>query len=161
MLPRCCEHTGVAHHISNAQDASFDDLLADHPIGVAATQSKVPLGFWRINDFYTQEDLASLQARSRELFDLHGVRLHKALTAKVGSTYYKTFAASKHPCSCMYSYAGFQAGKASSNYKFWNNDADADMARANELFRALMLPFQTRLGIPFEMCPDPVVRLVR
>ena len=127
--------------------------MADHPIGVAATQANVPLGFWCINDFYPQEFLVDLQARSQELFDCKGVRLHKPQSTKVGNTYYKTFAASKYPCRCMYSYAGFQAEKAASNYRFWNNDADQDMARANELFRALMEPFQKRLGIPCEMCP--------
>ena len=83
MLPRCCEHIRVAHHISNAQDGNFDDLLADHPIGVAAAQTKVPLCFWRINDSYPPEHLALLQAFSTDLFDLRGVRLHKAFPRSI------------------------------------------------------------------------------
>ena len=82
------------------QDPEFEDLLAGHPIARAAAEKGVPLGMWKVKNFYPQDSWASLYQASLRLFRVHGVTLHKAESPKTGDTYYKTFAASKVPCSC-------------------------------------------------------------
>ena len=99
-----------------AQAPGFVNLLEGHPIETAALQAKVPLGFWGFNDFYEPDQLQWLQNLSMRVMENDGVRLHKANTPKTGGTFYKTLAASKSPCTCKYSYAGFDAAKEASNY---------------------------------------------
>ena len=99
-----------------AQAPGVVNLLENHPIETAAVQANVPLGFWCINDFYEPDQLKWLKELSMKVFTDNGVRLHKALTTKKGGTYYTTLAASRSPCTCKYSYAGFDAHKKANNY---------------------------------------------
>jgi hypothetical protein len=139
------------------QAPGFVNLLAGHPIETAAEQVRVPLGFWGLNGFYEPEQLQRLQDLSLKVMNAKGVRLHRAQSSKTGNTYYKTFAACKSPCTCKYTYAGFDANKAASNYGQWRDSAEPGEEEYNMLFRELLEPFQRKMNIPVEMCPDLVV----
>ena len=143
-----------------AQAPGVVNLLENHPIETAAVQANVPLGFWCIKDFYAPEQLRWLKELSMKVFRDNGVTLHKAHSPKTGGTYYKTLAASRSPCTCKYSYAGFNADKKDSNYLQWMDTYDPHQGpepEHNTLFRSLLEPFQRKMGIPVEMCPDLVV----